>query len=44
MIRAGGGYGALDWKTHVVYAARVFNPMGVAVIGLKYRLVPALSA
>lgn len=37
---AGGGYGALDWKTHVVYAAEVFVPKGVAVIGLKYRLRP----
>ena len=35
-----GGYGSLDWKTHVIYAAEVFNPMGVAVIGLKYRTRP----
>jgi len=40
IICAGGGYGALDWKTHVLYAAEVFNPMGVTVIGLKYRLRP----
>ncbi len=40
IVCAGGGYGALDWKTHVVYAAQVFNPKGVAVIGLKYRLRP----
>lgn len=40
IICAGGGYGALDWKTHVVDAAQVFNPKGVAVIGLKYRLRP----
>ncbi len=40
IVCAGGGYGALDWKTHVVYAADVFNPKGVAVIGLKYRLRP----
>jgi acetyl esterase/lipase len=40
IICAGGGYGAHDWKTHVVYAAHVFNPMGVAVIGLKYRTRP----
>jgi len=40
IVCAGGGYGALDWKTHVTYAAEVFNPMGVAVIGLKYRLRP----
>ncbi|QGJ70241.1 Acetyl esterase/lipase [Planctomycetales bacterium 10988] len=36
----GGGYGSLGWKTHVVYAAEVFLPKGVAVIGLKYRLRP----
>jgi acetyl esterase/lipase len=40
IVCPGGGYGALDWKTHVVYAARVFNAKGVAVIGLKYRLRP----
>ncbi len=40
IVCAGGGYGGLDWKTHVVYAARVFNAKGVAVIGLKYRLRP----
>jgi acetyl esterase/lipase len=40
IICAGGGYGALDWKTHVEYAAAVFNPKGVAIIGLKYRLRP----
>ncbi len=40
IICAGGGYGALDWKTHVAYAAQVFNAKGVAVIGLKYRLRP----
>ncbi len=40
IVCAGGGYGALDWKTHVGYAAQVFNPKGVAVIGLKYRLRP----
>lgn len=40
IVCAGGGYGSLDWKTHVVYAARVFNPLGVAVIGLKYRTRP----
>jgi acetyl esterase/lipase len=38
IVCAGGGYGSLDWKTHVAYAAQVFNPLGVAVIGLKYRL------
>ncbi|MDB6117579.1 MAG: hypothetical protein JWO08_1360 [Verrucomicrobiaceae bacterium] len=40
IVCAGGGYGALDWTTHVVYAAQVFNRKGVAVIGLKYRLRP----
>ncbi|MBE2283320.1 MAG: alpha/beta hydrolase [Prosthecobacter sp.] len=40
IVCAGGGYGGLDWKTHVEYAADVFNPKGVAVIGLKYRLRP----
>ena len=40
IICAGGGYGSLDWRTHVVYAAQVFNPLGVAVIGLKYRTRP----
>jgi acetyl esterase/lipase len=40
VVCAGGGYGGIAWKTHVVYAAQVFNPMGVAVIGLKYRTRP----
>ncbi len=40
VVCAGGGYGGSDWRTHVVYAAQVFNPMGVAVIGLKYRTRP----
>ena len=40
VVCAGGGYGGLDWRTHVVYAAQVFNPMGVAVVGLKYRTRP----
>jgi acetyl esterase/lipase len=40
IVCAGGGYGALDWKTHVVFAADCFVPKGVAVIGLKYRLRP----
>jgi acetyl esterase/lipase len=40
IVCAGGGYGALGWKTHVVYAADYFVPKGVAVIGLKYRLRP----
>ncbi|MEN3939954.1 alpha/beta hydrolase [Prosthecobacter sp. SYSU 5D2] len=40
IICPGGGYGAMDWRTHVVYAAQVFNPMGVSVIGLKYRTRP----
>jgi endo-1,4-beta-xylanase len=40
VVCAGGGYGGHDWKTHVVYAAQVFHPLGVAVIGLKYRTRP----
>lgn len=40
IICAGGGYGSLDWRTHVEYAAQVFNPLGVTVFGLKYRLRP----
>lgn len=40
IICPGGGYGALDWKTHVVYAADYFLPKGVTVIGLKYRTRP----
>jgi acetyl esterase/lipase len=40
IVCAGGGYGALDWRTHVEYAADVFNAKGVAIIGLKYRLRP----
>jgi acetyl esterase/lipase len=33
----GGGYGAMDWVTHVVGSAKCLNPEGTAVIGLKYR-------
>ena len=44
IVCAGGGYVKLDWKTHVVYAARVFNPLGVAVIGLEYRTRPPNAA
>jgi acetyl esterase/lipase len=40
IVCPGGGYGTLDWRTHVVYAADYFVPKGVAVIGLKYRLRP----
>lgn len=40
IVCAGGGYGSLDWKTHVIYAADVFNPKGVTIIGLKYRTRP----
>lgn len=40
VVFPGGGYQVLDWKTHVVYAANVFNQMGMAVIGLKYRTRP----
>lgn len=40
IVCAGGGYGGLDWKTHVEHAAAVFNPLGVTIVGLKYRLRP----
>ena len=30
IVCAGGGYGTLDWRTHVGYAAPVFNAQGVA--------------
>ena len=40
IVCAGGGYGGLDWRTHVHFAAEVFVPKGVAVIGLKYRTRP----
>jgi acetyl esterase/lipase len=40
IIFAGGGYEVLDWKTHVIYSRLIFNPKGVAVIGLKYRTRP----
>ncbi len=40
IICPGGGYGTMDWRTHVVYAAAVFNARGIAVIGLKYRTRP----
>ena len=33
----GGGYGGVDWVTHVVGSATCLNPEGIAVIGLKYR-------
>jgi endo-1,4-beta-xylanase len=33
----GGGYGAMDWVTHVVGSATCLNPEGIAVIGLKHR-------
>ena len=40
VVCAGGGYGSLGWKTHVIYAADVFNQKGVSIIGLKYRTRP----
>jgi acetyl esterase/lipase len=43
LVCPGGGYGAMDWKTHVVYTAEVFNAKGIAVIGLKYRTRPPHS-
>jgi endo-1,4-beta-xylanase len=40
VVCPGGGYGKLDWRTHVVYAADYLVPKGVAVVGLKYRTRP----
>ena len=40
IVCPGGGYGGMDWKTHVVFAAEYFVPQGIAVIGLKYRTRP----
>ena len=40
VVCADGDYGVHDWRTHIVYAARVFNRMGVVLIGLKYRTRP----
>jgi predicted esterase len=40
IICSGGGYGGHDWKTHVIYAADVFNQLGVSVFGLRYRTRP----
>lgn len=40
VICPGGGYAALDWKTHVAYTADDLVPRGIAVIGLKYRTRP----
>jgi hypothetical protein len=39
IICPGGGYGGLDWKTHVVYAAEVLLPKG----GLLARFTSFLS-
>lgn len=44
IVCPGGGYGGMDWKTHVVYAADYFVPRGIAVIGLKYRTRPPNGA
>lgn len=40
VVCAGGGYGGHDWKMHDANAAEVFLPLGVAVVGLKYRTRP----
>lgn len=44
IICPGGAYRVLDWQTHVVNAADFFNPLGVTVIGLKYRTFPPNGA
>jgi acetyl esterase/lipase len=40
VVCPGGGYNRMDWMRHVAYAAEVFNPKGITVIGLKYRTRP----
>ena len=40
IVCPGGAYRVLDWETHVIDTALYFNPLGVAVIGLKYRTSP----
>ncbi|QDT26160.1 Acetylxylan esterase precursor [Gimesia panareensis] len=37
IVCAGRDYGSVEWKTHFIYAAEVFIPKGVAIIGLKHR-------
>jgi acetyl esterase/lipase len=37
LIAPGGSYRILDWVSHVERLAHFFNPLGYAVIGLKYR-------
>lgn len=40
LICPGGGYGILDYVSHVVRVARRFNPLGISVFGLHYRISP----
>jgi len=40
LVCPGGGYGLLDWQSHVVRLAARFNPLGIAVLGLRYRTAP----
>jgi acetyl esterase/lipase/lysophospholipase L1-like esterase len=40
VICPGGAYCLLDWTAHVERLARRFNPLGVAVVGLRYRTAP----
>lgn len=39
LICPGGSYRILDWVAHVERLAALFNPMGYAVLGLKYRTI-----
>jgi acetyl esterase/lipase len=43
LVCPGGGYHLLDWSNHVERLAQRLNPLGFAVIGLRYRLAPPSS-
>jgi len=40
LVCPGGGYGLLDWQSHVVRLAARLNPLGLAVLALRYRTAP----
>ena len=40
IICPGGAYALLDWVSHVERLAARFNPLGIAVIGVRYRTTP----
>jgi len=40
VICPGGAYCLLDWTAHVIRLARRFNPLGIAVVGVRYRTAP----